>query len=78
MEANRPTDENGSDETPEKWYCDHCDEFRYLDGHEGYRCDAPRDCPSDAFGEQNCGYVVCGTCHTPLSDSHLVNIEDLL
>jgi hypothetical protein len=67
-----------SSEEPEKWYCPSCEEFRYLDGDEGYCCDYPRDCPSDSFGEQNCGYVVCSDCHTPLSDRHLVTMGDML
>ena len=71
MLDSNPDPNNNSGEQPEKWYCPNCDEFRYLDGDEGYRCDFPLNCPSDSFGNQNCGYVVCSDCHSPLSDRHL-------
>jgi len=46
---------------------------RCLDG-ERVTCDAPRECPNrDEWGCHNCGYVVCGECHEPLSDRHLAN-----
>jgi hypothetical protein len=79
MKESNPTHNNdsGSAES-ERWFCPNCKEFRYLDGSEGYRCDPPRDCPSESFGEQNCGYVVCSECHTPLSDRHLAPGSDLL
>jgi len=75
--SQRNQDNNSGDE-PEKWYCRNCDEFRYLDGDEGYCCDYPLDCPSDRFGDQNCGHVVCSECHSPLSDRHLVDEEGFL
>jgi hypothetical protein len=53
------------------WWCPECREFRAYDGEEGYACDAPLDCPSEAFGDDNCGYIVCSECHSPLSDRHL-------
>lgn len=59
------------DRETEPWYCDECGEYRDIDGEEGFPCDHPRDCPSDAFGDQNCGYIVCGECHGILSDRHL-------
>ena len=79
MEESNPTHHNDSGSTePERWFCPNCTEFRYVDGSEGYRCDPPRDCPSDSFGDQNCGFVVCSDCHTPLSDRHLAPGSDLL
>jgi len=71
MLDSNPNPNNDSGEQAEKWYCRSCQEFRYFDGDEGYACDYPLECPSDAFGNQNCGYVVCSECHTPLSDRHL-------
>ena len=71
MLDSNPNPNNDSGEQPEKWYCRSCQEFRYFDGDEGYACDYPLEWPSDAFGNQNCGYVVCSECHTPLSDRHL-------
>jgi hypothetical protein len=60
------------DDDPEVWYCGSCDEYRPLDGVRGYPCDEPRDCPNAAeWDGANCGYVVCGVCHAPLSDRHL-------
>lgn len=58
----------------EAWFCRQCGEFRVVDGEAGFECDAPRDCPrSEEWGGDNCGHVVCGTCHTPLSDRHLAD-----
>jgi len=51
--------------------------FNYLDrcpDGERVTCDAPRECPNrDEWGSDNCGHVVCGVCHEPLSDRHLVD-----
>jgi hypothetical protein len=55
----------------ETWFCPECLEFRDVDGQAGFACDSPRECPSDSFGDDNCGFVVCGECHSPLSDRHL-------
>lgn len=60
------------DEEIEHWWCDDCEKFRPLDGSEAFACDWPRDCPrSDEWEGDNCGHVVCGRCHAPVSDSHL-------
>lgn len=77
-ESKRNPDNDCGQDKPERWFCPNCKEFRYLDGSEGYRCDPPRDCNSDSFGDQNCGYVVCSDCHTPLSDRHLAPGSDFL
>ena len=61
---------------PEEWWCPECKEYRAVDGEEGYACDAPRDCPnSGEWPGENCGYIVCGACHTPMSDRHLADPE---
>jgi len=63
-----------SDDDPEVWFCRECRAFRPLDGDAGFECDAPRECPTrDEWGGDNCGHVVCGVCHEPLSDRHLVD-----
>lgn len=62
------------DSKAEAWYCRHCETFRVVDGEAGFACDAPRECPNrDEWGGDNCGHVVCGVCHEPLSDRHLVD-----
>lgn len=63
-----------SDDEPEVWVCRECEAFRAVDGTAGFACEAPRDCPrSDEWDGDNCGHVVCGECHTPLSDRYLAD-----
>lgn len=68
-----------SDDEIEEWWCDDCEAFRPLDGDAAFACDGPRECPrSDEWGGDNCGHVVCGECHEPVSDRHLAPGADQL
>lgn len=75
MYESDPNSNNDSGSTVENdtetWFCTECLEFRDVDGQAGFACDSPRECPSDAFGKDNCGFIVCGECHSPMSDRHL-------